>query len=82
MAGIFRTCQARENAQAIDHLFDMSEQIFSSVHHRKNAPDPKIFVVSKELQVHFSGDGHWRRSVLTYQTDDRWLGHFHGLGKF
>ena len=51
LAGIFGTCQARENAQAIDRLFDMSEQIFSSVYHLKNATDQKFFIVSKELQA-------------------------------
>ena len=39
MAGIFGTCQARENDQAIDRLFDMSERFFSSVHHLKNGTD-------------------------------------------
>ena len=48
MVGIFRTRQAREIAQAIDCLYDMSEQNFSSVHHLKNATIQKIFVVSKE----------------------------------
>ena len=51
MAGIFGTCQARENEQAIDRLFDMSKRIFSSVHHLKNATDQKFLIVSKELQA-------------------------------
>ena len=41
----------RENAQAIDRLFDMSGQIFSSVHHLKNATDQKFLIVSKELHA-------------------------------
>ena len=42
---------SRENALAIDRLFDMSEQIFSSVHHLKNATDQKFFLISKKLQA-------------------------------
>ena len=29
----------------------MSEQIFSSIHHLKNATDQKFLIVSKDLQV-------------------------------
>ena len=51
MAGIFGTSQARENAQATDRLFDISEHILPRVHHLKSATDQKFFIVSKELQA-------------------------------
>ena len=73
MAGIFGTCQASENAQAIDRRFDMSEQIVSTVQHLKNATDQKFFIGSKELRAKsdiqnkcrtfkmLTGNSYWNR---------------------
>ena len=50
-SGIFGTCQSRENADAINRMFQMTESLAESLQHSQSSTNEKFFVVGKELQA-------------------------------
>ena len=48
---IFGTCQSRENADAINRKFQMTESLAENLQHIQSSTNEKFFVVGKELQA-------------------------------
>ena len=51
LSGIFGTCQSRENADAINRMFQMTESLAENLQHIHSSTNEKFFVVGKELQA-------------------------------
>ena len=51
LSGIFGTCQSRENADAINRMFQMTESLAENLQHIQSSTNEKFFVVGKELQA-------------------------------
>ena len=51
LLGIFGTCQSKENANAINRMFHMTENLAANLQHLQSATNEKFLIVGQELKA-------------------------------